>query len=237
VPAALLNILIGLFTSIISGGSVWLWQRGKNSRILRRKASLFGLSPGSPCLIVMTSRYDNPRTSSHHDIQAFIDVAGLANEAGCPVWVAPSEEVHEGDANRTEICIGGPDSNPRTRGHLAAYLPGVTIRPYNPARRDSLALVVGGQRFLRDPGKQEYVLVAKFVPRGANRPVMVVSGQTAITNRAAIHVLKRDYHQITKALASIDRFCIIIGVASTGTYGHQAAKLERDVTELAFAPH
>ena len=237
--AVFLNIVIGLTTTILSGGSVWLWQHGKNARILRRKAALFGLTPGRTCLIVMTSRYDNPMTSSNIDVQAFMEVAALANEIGCPVSIVSSADIHESNGDRTEFCIGGPDSNPRTRGHLASHLPGVTICPYNPADPDSIAIAVGlgnrRQLYRFDRGNQEYAVVAKFTPKEASRPVIVIGGQTAIMNRAAIHLLIRDYRQITKTLASIDRFCIIIRPEGTSTYGHHAASIERDATKIAFA--
>lgn len=237
--AVTLNIVIGLVTTVISGGSVWLWQYGKNARILRRKAALFGLTPGGTCLIVITNRYDNPKTSSNIDVQAFMDVAALANEIGCPVAVVSAADMRESNGDRTEFCIGGPHSNPRTRGHLASHLPGITIYPYDPADPDSVAIAVGHgnrqQLYRFDRGNQEYAVVAKFTPKEASRPVIVICGQTANMNRAAIHLLRRDYRQITKALASTDRFCIIIRAEATSTYGHHAASIERDATEIAFA--
>ncbi len=232
--AALLNIIIGLATSIISGGSVWLWQYAKNARILHRKSIFFGMKPGSTCLIVMTGRYDNPRAASHDDVQALVEVGTLANEMGCPISVRSSEELRESNGNRTEFCIGGPESNSRTRGHLATYLPGISFRPYNPSRRDSIAIVAGGQKFLRDPGSREYALVAKFTPPASTSPVILISGQTAVTNRAAINYLKREYREVARAVVSADRFCIIIRVAATDTYGYEAASLERDVSATAF---
>jgi hypothetical protein len=237
VSAVVLNIAIGLATSVVSGACVWLWQRGRNARILRRKATLFGLRPGGTCLIVLTSRYDKPGTTSHDDVYAAFEVATLAYELACPISVRSCEDMRESNGNRTEFCIGGPDSNPRTRGHLASHLPGVTVRSYHPSRRDSIAIVVGDHLFLRDPEDQEYALVAKFTPQTATRPVIIICGQTGITNRAAMHFLKCEYREVAKTVTSTDQFCIIIRVASPGTYGYQAASLERDVSAAAFAGH
>lgn len=232
--AVLFNIVIGLATSILSGGSVWLWQRAKNARILRRKSVFFGLKPGSTCLIALTSRFDNPRAASHQDVQALIEVANLANEIGCPVSVWPSEELHESNGNRTEFCIGGPGSSPRARGHMATHLPGIGWRPYNPSRRDSIAIVAGDQRFLCDPGHREYALVAKFTPTSSAAPVILICGQTSISNRAAINYLKNEYLKVENMISSAERFCIIIRIEAANTYGYQAASLECDISDTAF---
>lgn len=233
--AALLNIVIGLATSIISGGSVWLWQQGRSLRILRRKAAFFGLKPGSVCLIVMANRPENPGTSSHDDVHALVEVGALAAEVGCQVSVRSPQEFRESNGDRTEFCIGGPDSNSRARGHLASYLPGISFRPYNPSRRDSIAIVAGGERFLRDPGDREYALVAKFTPQGSSSPVILICGQTAVTNRAAIAFLKNEYREVERMITSTEKFCIIIQIAAISTYGYQGARLDRDVSAVAFA--
>lgn len=231
--AALLNIVIGLATSIISGGSIWLWQRGRSLRILRCKAAFFGLKQGSVCLIVMANRPENPGTSNHDDVHALVEVGALAAEVGCQVSVYSPQEFHGSNGDRTEFCIGGPDSNSRARGHLASYLPGISFRPYNPSRRDSIAIVAGGERFLRDPGNREYALVAKFTPKGSSSPVILICGQTAVTNRAAIAFLKSQYREVAKIITSTESFCIIIQVAAISTYGYQGASFERDVSAAA----
>jgi hypothetical protein len=146
---------------------------------------------------------------------------------------------HGINADRTEFCIGGPmgGSNPRTGAHLTAHLPGVSIIPDESDRRDSTAIVVGGQEFPCDRGNEEHALVAKFTPPGSSRPVIIICGQSSITNRAAIHFLRREYRSLAKALSSTERFCIMVRVASIGAYGFQAAELAADVTGTAFALH
>jgi hypothetical protein len=237
VSAAFLNISIGLATSVLSGGAVWLWQRARNARILRRKAAFFGVERGGTCLIIMNNTWDTPGRSSHHDVHAMIEAATLASEVACAISVHSCDEFRESNGNRTEFCIGGPESNPRTGGHLASHLPGVTVRPVHVNRRDSAAIVVGDQRFLLDLGNHEHALVAKFTLPEASRPVILICGQTPITNRAAIHYLKREYRALSKTVASVDQFCIMVRVTSTGTYGYQAADLECDVSAAAFTGH
>jgi hypothetical protein len=85
VSSALLNIAIGLVTSVLSGTAVLLWRRAASSRILHRKAEFFGLRAGSPCLIVMNNHWQLPGSASHDDVQVMLEIAALAYEAGCSV--------------------------------------------------------------------------------------------------------------------------------------------------------
>lgn len=145
------------------------------------------------------------------------------------------DEIQESNGDRTEFCVGGPSSNPRTAGHLANYLPGVTLRPYHAVRRDSAAIVAGDQRFLFDHGTLEHALVAKFTPPTASRPVILICGQTALANRAVIRYLQHDYLALTKRLASTDQFCLVVRITSSDTYGPELTELAADVTTAAFA--
>lgn len=234
--AVLLNVVIGLVTSVLSGGSVMTWRRVSDTRILHRKAAFFDLDADHTCLIVMGDHRRQPRSTHHNDVHAMIEVATLAYEARCPISVIPVEDLRESNGDRTEFCIGGPGSNPRTAGHLVSHLPGVRQRPYD-AKRAAGAILVGDQQFLLDYGQLEHVLVAKFTPPQSSRPVFVIAGQRAIGNRAAIHFLKREYHNLSKVVDSLDRFCLILRVDSSDTYGYEATDLVADVTAAAFAPH
>lgn len=235
--AALLNVLIGIVTSILSGGGVWLWNRAKRARTLHRKAAFFGLEGGAPCVVVMNDKYSKPGSMDQHDVHALVEVAMLGRELGSPVSIRRWQEFQESNGASTEFCIGGPlgNSNPRTGGHLAAHLPGVTIQPFGPGE-DSLAFQVDGERFRCTPGRREHALVAKFRPDPASRPIFVVCGQTSLANRAAVHFLQRRHRDLAGSLETAERFCLIVRVDAIETYGFQAAALERDVTRTAFAP-
>ncbi|GAA1628313.1 hypothetical protein GCM10009733_026320 [Nonomuraea maheshkhaliensis] len=233
---ALLNIVIGLVTSVISGGSVWLWQHGHNARALRRKAAFFGLQQGKQCLIFTGNKYDSPGSADYQEVHALIDVATLAHEIGAKITLESCDLFRGSNGDRTEFCIGGPlGPNPRTAGHLAAHLPGVEIKPWDRDRADTLTIVVGGQAFPWNRRQEEYALIAKFTPPEASRPVFVIFGQTATGTRAAIHFIKREHHNLSQTLTSDDRFCIIVRVKGILTYGHQATELASNVSEAAFA--
>ncbi|MEV6011446.1 hypothetical protein AB0M29_32105 [Streptomyces sp. NPDC051976] len=235
--SVIVNIVIGLATSVISGGLVWLWERGKRGRALARKARFFGTEPGRPCLIVMNSKHDSPRSAAHQDVQAMIEIATLAGELGCEVSVTSSDEFQGSNGDRTEFCVGGPlgGSNLRTGGHLAAYVPGVAIHPYGTGP-DSVAFTVGGRTYRYRRGDQEYALVVKFRPTEATASVILICGQSATANRAAIAFLKRAHRELRESVASVDRFCLVIKVAGIATYGHLGTSLERDESEAAFTP-
>ncbi|WP_246204521.1 hypothetical protein [Streptomyces tailanensis] len=234
--SVMVNIAVGLVTSVISGSCVWLWQRGKQARALRRKAAFFGIAPGGECLIVMNDKYDRPGSAAHRDVRAMIEVATLASELGCQVSVESSNVFRGSNDGRTEFCIGGPwsGSNLRTGGHLTAHVPGVAWRPFGQGP-DSNAIVVGDKRFTWDRGNEEYALVAKFTPPESTRPVFLVCGQSSLANHAAVHFLKRAHKELTRVVSSIDRFCIVVRVSSIATYGFQRTGLEGDVTAAAFA--
>ncbi|TVZ79984.1 hypothetical protein FB157_13031 [Streptomyces sp. BK340] len=228
--------MIGLVTSLLGGGFVWLWERAKRTRAVNRRAAFFGVLPGQTCLIVLGSKYNAPGTAHYRDVRAVVELTLLAGELGCEVAVEAGG-FRGSNGDRTEFCVGGPagDSNIRTGGHLAAHLPGVTIRPYLGSRQDSVAIEVGGEKFLLDRGTQEYALVAKFTPTESSRPVFLVCGQTSMANLAAIHFLRRAYARVATELSSLERFCILIKISDIGTYEFHRAELERDVTAAAFA--
>jgi hypothetical protein len=59
--AIILNVVVGLITSLISGGSVWLWGRARVTRRQRERARFFGLSPGDTCRIVAPQAFGRRR--------------------------------------------------------------------------------------------------------------------------------------------------------------------------------
>ncbi|MFI6333510.1 hypothetical protein [Streptomyces sp. NPDC050535] len=230
----LLNVGIGLATSLLGAVLGRLWERGRRRRGLNRKAVFFGVRPGEDCLIVLGSKHGTPGSAHHRDARAGIELAVLLAEFGCRVAVEPGT-LRGGNGDRTEFCIGGPvgGANPRTGGHLAAHLPGVAIRPFG-SGDDAVAFAVGGQQYDFDRGVQEYALVARFTPVESTRPVILVCGQSSVANQAAVQFLRRDYAQVAASVASVHRFCVLIRVGHIGTYLFHRASLEGDVSAAAF---
>ncbi|MFE7853862.1 hypothetical protein [Streptomyces sp. NPDC057403] len=235
--AALMNIGLGLVTSLLGALLGGLWERGRRRRTVHRQASVFGVRPGEPCTIVLGSKHDAPLTAHRRDATAGIELAAFLAGLGCPV-VVKDGSLRGGNGDRTEFCIGGPvgGANPRTGGHLAAHLPGVAIRPFE-AAEDGVAIDVGGRLYRFDRGVQEYVLVARFTPAESSRPVVLFCGQSSVGNQAAIAFLRREYAQVMAAVPSVNRFCVLIRIGHIGTYLFHQAALEQDVSEAAFARH
>jgi hypothetical protein len=254
VSSVLINIMVGLVTSLLSGTAVWAGQRLRSLRRRQRAAAFFGVRAGERCLLVIyrTPWQPSPDSMRHADVQALVDLAVRLRELGAEPQVVPFDQLAEAPGQQTEFCIGGPAVNARTQTHLARYLPGVTMRPWDRTRRDSIAVVVGEQRFLHTPalgpgpegGEQEqvYAVLARFVPAPGGRPVFVISGQTSAANRGAVQFLTRAGNERwLRRLADRDatgggRFCLVVRVASPRVYGHRMVEVASDVTAAAFAP-
>ncbi|WP_241846909.1 hypothetical protein [Streptomyces sp. CB02414] len=230
-----MNIVIGLVTSLLGGGFVWLWERAKRARAVNKRAAFFGVRPGQTCLVVLGNKHNSPGVAQYRDIRAAMEISLIAAELGCHVSLE-SGDFRGGNGDRTEFCVGGPigGANIRTGGHLAAHLPGVVFHPYDGTRPDSVAIEVGEDKFLFDQGNQEHALVAKFTPEESACPVFLVAGQTPMANLAAIHFLRREYAQVARQLSSAERFCVVIKVSDVRTYEFHRARLEREVTAAAF---
>ncbi|WP_333762376.1 hypothetical protein [Streptomyces sp. IBSBF 2390] len=228
------NVAIGLLTSFVGLGLGSLWERGRRARALYRKAAFFGTRPGEHCVIVVGTKHGQPGTTQQRDLRAVVELTVLLAELGCRVSVE-SGDLRGSNGDRTEFCVGGPigGSNPRTGGHLTAHLPGVTIAPFSD-RPDSVAIVVGGQRYAFERGHQEYAVVAKFTPPESSRPVVLVCGQSSVANQAAVHFLRREYAQVARSVASVDQYCLLVKVSHIDVYSFHRSVLERDVSAEAF---
>ncbi|MGW2485650.1 hypothetical protein ACWCV9_00325 [Streptomyces sp. NPDC001606] len=223
---AVLNVVIGLITSVVSGGSVWAWKRVSAARILHQKQALLGLRPGVPCVIILNSHWQMPTVTEHGDVYAIIELAMLAEESGCAFSLVAAE-APELNGDRTELSIGGLGSNRRNVEYLARHLPGVKVNQ----RGD---FTVGDERFLHKYGRTDHALVAKFTPSQSAQPVLMIMGQSAIANRAAVHLLKHDYKRLTREIDSLDRFCLMLRVDAADTYGYQAVEVAGDLSAVAF---
>ncbi|WP_031063331.1 hypothetical protein [Streptomyces sp. NRRL F-5527] len=233
--SVLVNVAVGLLTSFVGLGLGTLWERARRTRELYRKAAFFGTRPGEHCVIVVGTKHGQQGTTQQRDLRAVVELTVLLGELGCPVSVE-SGDLRGSNGDRTEFCVGGPvgGSNPRTGGHLAAHLPGVTIAPFGD-RPDSVAIVVGGERYYFDRGHQEYALVAKFTPPESSRPVLLVCGQSSVANQAAVHFLRREYAEVARSVASVERYCLLVKVSHIDVYAFHRSVLERDVSAEAFA--
>lgn len=232
ISASLQDLLIGIATSIITGVAVWLWQKIQHTQILNRNANFFDLKPGDECLIVLT-QYREQNATSHGVVECMVDAVKLIHSLGCNVKVAPFDKAIEPPGEMTEICLGGPDANQRTKSHLTAFLKGVQFYSYNDETIPS-ALVVRKKVYEYEKGKREYAILAKFRPKPTSKPVFLICGQTQIANKGAMYYLAQNYVNEIRRKYGGNNFCLITCVPSPWTYGHKSVELVEDITKVAF---
>jgi hypothetical protein len=236
-PSVIENFVVGLITSIVTAVAVWLWNKIRQSRILNRRAAFFGIKPKEKCLAVMNHNPKSLNTMSHSDVQTLIDIAKLADEIGSEIIVAPFDKILEPAGEMTEFCLGGPDSNQRTKVHLDNFLKGIHLKPYNPGNSDNIAVVTKDETFRYEKNNSEHAVLAKFYPNPDSHPVILVCGQTARSNQGAIYYLTQNYDDsLRKKFGHRKRFCLIIKLQSPSVYGYKSARLEKDLTDTAFIP-
>jgi hypothetical protein len=235
--AVILNIVVGLMTSLISGGSVWAWGRARVTRRQRGRARFFGLSPGDTCRIVAPQAFGAPRTITKNDVFSIVELAKLMRDLRADLDVVSSVEGTYGVGDLTEFCVGGPTANVRMQSHLTRFLPGVSILPFASESPKSAAIVAAGQEFLRERDVREYVLVAKVRPADGGHPLFLICGQTGITNRAAASYLRDNYRAIASGHGTGENWCVVLRVVAPAVYGHQMTELAADVSAGAFSAH
>jgi len=98
-----------------------------------------------------------------------------------------------------------------------------------------LTYEIDGRVYPCSPGTEEFALVAKFTPDGSTWPVILICGQTALSNRAAVSYLKREHRALARTLPDLRRFALMLRVTASDAFGHEAAALAADVTGPAFA--
>jgi hypothetical protein len=233
--AVILNIVVGLITSLIGAGSVWVWGRARVTRRQRERTLFFGVSPGDTCRIVAPQAFGSPRTISKHDVFSIVELAKLMRDLRADLDVVGSGEGTYGVGDLTEFCIGGPAANMRMQSHLARFLPGVSVPSSAPESQQPTAILAAGQEFLRERDAREYVLVAKVRLPDGGHPLFLICGQTSITNRAAASYLRDNYRRISSVHGNGNNWCVVLSVVAPSVYGHQMTELAADVSASAFS--
>jgi hypothetical protein len=227
------NIGLNIIASVITGSVVWISGRLLRLRRLRRKQVFFGLSSGGECLLVVPRMVsaDNERSVHRNDAAAMLDLSAILGECGAKPEVIFHDQVYQGLADKPEFCIGGPVANQRTEAHVRSVLPGVRIA--GPEERT--AIEVGGESYPSNTRRVEYALLAKIVRSKRDKPAFVICGQTSIANRAAARYLDAEYQRL-RSRYGVRRFCVLLRVIESESYGPSVVELVRDITAEAFTP-
>ncbi len=233
------DLSINLLASVIAGTAVWLFQRARRRRRDARRRRFFGLAGRAECVIVAPRHAASPSPYSVNqlDVAAIVEIATVARECGANVVLkVQGQNVLFDDTlhSATEFCVGGPEANTRMKAHLATFLPGLTMDPYEEAG-DALHLRVGGEVFTRVPGESEFAALAKVDTGRVGKPLFLVCGQTAITNRAAARYLSEHYPTLLSRYGLHGQFCLLLEVARPSAYGDRVVRERCDVTSAAFS--
>ena len=233
--AAVRDLLVNLLASVVAGAAVWLGQRLVRYRRLARKRAFFGLDKGADCLLAVSRHAASPHQLSVHrrDVEALVELATIARDCGGRADLAAEDDISQGIGRMTEFCVGGPQGNPRTAAHLRSILRGIRI---DAAEGRELPFSVGTATFRREPGRAEYVVLARVWGPAGGCPVFVLGGQTARTNLAAARFLAARYRQLHRRYGASKPFCLVLRIVEPDVYGVDFTEIAADATDEAFQP-
>ncbi len=221
------QLALGLGTSVISGGAVWLGQRLTISHRLRRHRRFLGLGRVYPrAHIIVGRKYGSTDSIHENDVAAALEISALLRAAGGDVVdIVPAAAPGSGAPDSVEFCLSGPGSNARTGAHLRRYLPALEVGQRN-------AYVVDGHAYEWQPGVEEHVLLARICR--TDRPhLFLISGQTSVTNLAGAAYLTRNQPALWRRFGDRESFAFILKVIDTHVYGHREAE---EVGTVPVAP-
>ncbi|RKE19395.1 hypothetical protein [Streptomyces sp. TLI_171] len=238
-----LNVVLGLIASAISAGLGWLAQSVRRRRRLERERAFFGLPADGEALLVVNHHPASPssKSVSRSDVYALMELAALVRECGAQATLTGHDEVRQGLGDKTEFCVGGPSSNVRTAAHLASWLPGVAFgSPAEDSGHPVPTLLIGSREFAfetsgEQPGGRAYVLLARVHLRAGSRPVFLISGQTAVSNHAAVRYLAANHRKLARRHGRDGAFAVVLRVVNARAYGPDVVEFEADVTAAATA--
>ncbi|CAL9601551.1 hypothetical protein [Streptomyces sp. enrichment culture] len=232
------NILLGVVAAGISAALGWLARTTLWRRKLRRKQRFLGLPENAESLLVVNRDPAASEPAVHRfDVFALLELSALIKDCGAHIQLVTQDMAPPGFGERTEFCVGGPASNRRMTAHMSALLPGVRVNVDPEPGPDRGAFQIGAERYRMEPGRVEYVLLARLTdeqnPKA--RPVFLFCGQRAITNQAATRYLARHHERLSRKYGT-GSFVLLLKVVNSQAYGPDVVELVADVTRAAQAP-
>jgi hypothetical protein len=223
VPSDLVEQLaLGVGSSVISGSAVWLAQRMRTSRGRSIRRRFLGLNRHgrTRCRIVVGRKYGSHNSIHEHDVAAALELDALLRTAGSEAEILSPTDAADAGADAVEFCLSGPDSNERTGAHLRRFLPTVAVMSYQEGEPLSLAYQVDGRQYVWEPGRAEYVLLAR-VCRPHRPHLFLISGQTGVTNRAGAAFLASHLPELRRRYGDTRSFGLILKVIDPRTFAHR----------------
>jgi hypothetical protein len=232
------NIVLGVVAAGVSAALGWLARTFLWRRRLRRMQGFFGLPDHSESLLVVNrDAGGTDLTVTRHDVFALLELSALIKDCRAHAQVVAHDAARQGFGERTEFCVGGPASNRRMAAHLESLLPGVRVNTDAEPGPERGAFRIGGETYRMDPGRTEYVLLARLTAgeRRDARPVFLFCGQRSITNQAATRYLARNHERLARRHGS-GSFVLLLKVVNSQAYGPDVVELVADVTRVARTP-
>ncbi|MGW3421827.1 hypothetical protein [Streptomyces phaeochromogenes] len=230
------NIVLGVVAAGLSAALGWLARTYLWKRKLRRKQAFFGLPANSESLLVVNREAGGPELSvMRHDVFALLELSALIKDCGAHAQVIAHDAAQQGFGERTEFCVGGPSSNRRMAAHLHSLLPGIRVNVDPEPGPDRGAFQIGSERYRLEPGRGEYVILARLTAGNTARPVFLFCGQRAITNQAATRYVARNHERLARKHGN-NSFVILLKVVNSQAYGPDVVELVADVTRASQAP-
>ncbi|MFI7007641.1 hypothetical protein [Streptomyces sp. NPDC050145] len=232
------NIVLGLIAAGISASLGWLARTYLWKRKLRRKQAFFGLPDNAESLLVVNRDAGGPELAvKRHDVFALLELAAIVKDCGAHAQVVAHDTAQQGFGERTEFCVGGPASNRRMAAHMVSLLPGIRVNTDPEPGPDRGAFQVGSERYRVEPGRTEYVILARLTAGESReaRPVFLFCGQLPITNQAATRYLARHHERLARKHGNAS-FVLLLKVVNSGAYGPDVVELVSDVTRAAQQP-
>ncbi|MFP3987058.1 hypothetical protein U9R90_06050 [Streptomyces sp. E11-3] len=232
------NIVLGVIAAGVTTSLGWFARTYLWKRKLRRKQAFFGLPDNAESLLVVSRDAGGPEQAvARNDVFALLELAALIKDCGAHAQVISHDIAQQGFGERTEFCVGGPTVNRRMAAHLHSLLPGIRINADPEPGPDRAAFQIGSERYRMEPGRTEYVVLARLTAGQGHqtRPVFLFCGQRSICNQAATRYLARHHARLARKHGG-NSFVLLLKVVNSQAYGPDVAELVADVTRAAQAP-
>lgn len=233
------TLVLAVIVAVIAASLGWIARTQLWNRKLRRKQAFFGLPENAESLLVVNREAAGgpDLTVTRHDVSALLELAALIKDCGANAQIVAHDATQQGFGERTEFCVGHPAPNRRMAAHLASLLPGVQVNSDPEPGPDRGAFLIGKEQYRLEPGRSEYVLLARLTMDQGHtaRPVFLFCGQRAITTQAATRYLSRNHERLARKHGN-STFVLLLKVVNSQAYGPDVVELVADVTKAAQTP-
>ena len=228
------DVVINLLASAIAAAAGWTAQYLVRQRRVQRKRAFLGVRPGAEVLLFVARHAGSPKPESVHrtDVATLVELATMIRESGGVPTLVTSDEGRREAGRVAEYCVGGPDTNPRTAAHLRSALPGIRFGEFEPDK--PLVMWVGDTAYQRQPGTEQYALLARVRSTPDAAPAWVIAGQSAMDNLGAVRYLAAHHRALRKTYGKATNFCLLLVLREPSVFGSDHVHLVGDVSAPAF---